>query len=203
MPYSPSNVKIAAGTLYAAPLGTAEPTAVTGAWTGWYPLGFTQQGSEFDFAPTVQAVVVEEEYYPIRQAITSYTGKITFVLTELTQQNLSLALNNGIGSSTGSESQPSGADPGSFFQEPVNPGFEKRVMLGWDAAFEGQSAATDPFQRFIWRQCLQVGSVKRVMKKGNNIASYSVEFALEKPSQSTVDVPVQPWRSIQPASLVS
>lgn len=203
MSYSPNNVKVAAGTLYAAPLGTAEPVAVTGAWTGWYPLGYTHQGSEFDFGPTVQPITVEEEYYPIRQAITEYTGKITFVLTELTQQNLSLALNNGIGSSTGTESQPSGANPGSFFQEPVNPGSEVRVMLGWDAAFEGQPAAADPFQRFIWRQCLQVGSVKRMFRKGNNIASYSVEFALEKPFGSTVNVPIQPWRSIQPASLVS
>lgn len=199
MPFSPSNIKVAAGTLYAAPIGTSEPTSVSGAWpTGWAALGYTEQGSEFDFGPAVTPITVEEEYYPIRQAITSYTGKITFVLAELTQQSLTLAMNAGIGTSVVSSSQPS-APAGQFYQEPVSPGSEVRVMLGWGTEFEGATTSNpDAFQKFIWRQCLQVGQVKRTFRKGANKASYSVEFALEKPSTG-----LQPWRSIQPSTLVS
>lgn len=202
MPFNPSNVKVAAGTLYAAPIGTTEPTSVSGTWpTGWEQIGYTEQGSEFDFGPTVTPINVEEEYYPVRQAITSYTGKLTFVMDELTQQNLALAMNAGIGSSLVASSQPT-PPAGQFYQEPVNPGFEVRVMLGWGAEFEGQAdEIPDAFQRFIWRQCLQVGSVKRVFRKGAAIANYAVEFALEKPGG--VQAGLQPWRSIQPASLVS
>ena len=199
MPFSPGNVKVAAGTLYAAPLGTTEPTSCSGAWgASWYPLGYTEQGSEFDFGPSVTPITVEEEYYPIRQAITSYTGKITFVLAELTQQSLTLAMNAGIGSSVVTSSQPT-APTGQFYQEPVNPGTEVRIMLGWGAEFEGAAdIIPDAFQRFVWRQCLQVGQVKRTFRKGANKASYSVEFALEKPTTG-----LQPWRSIQPSSLAN
>ncbi len=204
MVYSPGNVKIAAGTLYAAPLLTTEPTSASGAWpAGWVALGYTEQGSEFDFGPAVTPVDVEEEYYPIRQAVTSYSGKITLVLAELTQFNLGLVQNAGatVGSQLGSG--VTGNADGSIYQEPVNPGQELRIMLGWGAEFEGASTAADPFQRYVWRQCLQVGMVKRVMRKGNNKASYSAEFAMEKPSQSTNVSPVAPWISIQPASLAS
>ena len=199
MPWNPGNVKVAAGSLYAAPLGTTEPTSCSGAWpAGWVSLGYTEQGSEFDFGPAVTPIDVEEEFYPIRQAITSYSGKITFVLAELTQQSLALAMNAGIGSSVVTSSQPT-PPAGQFYQEPVTPGSEVRIMLGWGAEFEGQAdMIPDAFQRFIWRQCLQVGMVKRVFRKGANKASYSVEFALEKPTTG-----LQAWRSIQPASLVS
>lgn len=199
MPFNPGNVKVAAGTLYAAPLGSTEPTSCSGAWdAAWLPIGYTEQGSEFDFSPAVTPIDVEEEYYPIRQAITMYSGKITFVMAELTQQSLAIAMNVGVGAGKDTESQPT-PPAGQFYQEPVNPGNEVRIMLGWGAEFEGQADhIPDAFQRFIWRQCLQVGSVKRVFRKGAVKASYSVEFALEKPTSG-----LQPWRSIQPASLVS
>jgi hypothetical protein len=194
MPFSPGNVKVAAGTLYLAPLGTSEPITVTGAWpAGWVQVGYTDQGSEFDFGPTVTPIDVEEEFYPIRQAITTYSGKITFVMAELTQRNLALAMNTGLGGGASGTN----AD-GSIWQEPPTPGSEVRIMIGWGAEFEGSSPAADPFQRFVWRQCLQTGQVKRVFRKGNNKASYSVEFMLEKPTSG-----LQPWRSIQPAILAS
>ena len=95
MAFNGSRVVVGAGTLYAAPLGTTEPTSVTGAWTGWTSLGYTDTGSTFDITPKVSPVEVEEEYWPIRQAITSYEGSITFALAEATAQNLLLSLNAG------------------------------------------------------------------------------------------------------------
>ena len=199
MPFNPSNIKVAAGTLYAAPLGTTEPVSVSGAWpAGWVALGYTDQGSEFDFGPSVTPIEVEEEFYPIRQAIVSYSGKLTFTLAELTIQNLAIAMNAGVGSSlvTSSQGTPTA---GQTYQEPVTPGQEVRIMLGWGAEFEGAAdVIPDAFQRFIWRQCLQTGQVKRVFRKGANKADYSVEFALEKPTTG-----LQPWRSIQPNTLAS
>lgn len=195
MPFNPTNVKVAVGTLWVAPLGTSEPTSVSGPWpSGWVEVGYTDQGSEFDFGPSVTPINVEEEYYPIRQAITSYSGKLTFVLAEATQQSLSIALNAGptpVGTSLSGATQ--------LAQEPVTPGSEVRVMLGWGAEYEGGTdVIPDAFQRYIWRQCLQIGQVKRTFRKGSVKASYSVEFALEKPTTG-----LQPWRSIIPNTLAS
>jgi hypothetical protein len=190
--FDTQNIKIGAGTLYAAPLGTTEPVAVTGAWaSGWLPLGFTDQGSSFAFGPAVSPVEVEELFWPVEQAITSYSGKLTFVLAETTRQNLALALNAGIGSGIDSASQGTNMD-GSLWQEPPNPGSEVRVMLGWDSIAEAGTTSTDPFARIIIRQTLQTGMVTRLARKGNNKSMYACEFALEFPKTG-----LQPFRFIE------
>lgn len=188
--YNPNNVKIGAGTLYAAPIGTAEPISVTGAWpAGWTPLGYTDQGSSFEFGPSVAAVEVEEEFWPIEQAITGYSGKLTFVLAETTRQNLALSLNAGIGSGIDAASQGANVD-GSLWQEPPTPGAEVRVMLGWDSLAQAAASGNDPVGRIIVRRALQTGMVTRTAKKGNNKSMYAVSFALEKP------VGLQPFRML-------
>jgi hypothetical protein len=195
--FNPNNVKIGAGTLYAAPIGSVEPVSVTGAWdAAWLPLGYTDQGSSFAFGPTVAAVEVEEEFWPIEQAIVSYTGKLTFVLAETTRQNLALALNCGIGSSTISASQGANGD-GSLWQEPPAPGADVRVMLGWDSINHAGTAALDPYTRIIVRRVLQVGQVTRLARKGNNKSMLACEFALEKPFG------VQPFRFIEEPNLAA
>lgn len=188
--YNPNNVKVGPGTLYAAPLGTAEPISVTGPWpSGWTTLGFTEAGSEFDIAPATAPLAVEEEFWPLRQVITGYSGKLMFVLAEITRQNLTLVLNAGIGSSVLANTQGANAD-GSLWAEPPIAGTEVRVMLGWDSLIEGASTGADPFGRLIVRQALQTGTVKRLARKGNNKSSYAAEFSLEKP------IGVQPFRFI-------
>jgi hypothetical protein len=194
--FNTNNVKIGAGTLYAAPLGTAEPVSVTGAWpTGWLPLGFTDQGSTFEFGPSVSPVEVEELFWPIEQAITSYSGKLTFVLAETTRQNLALSLNAGIGSQTVAATQGTNPD-GSLWQEPPSPGTDVRVMLGWDALNLGTpvidvSSGQDPYGRIIIRQALQTGMVSTIHRKGNNKTMYACDFALEFPRTG-----LQPFRFI-------
>lgn len=183
-----SRVVVGAGTLYAAPVGTTEPVGVTGAWpAGWQALGYTDTGSDFDISPKVAAVEVEEEYWPIRQAITSYDGTITFALAEQTRQNLAFALNAGIGTAVNSASQ--GVNPdGSLWQEPPTAGTEPRVMIGWDSLPNGliEPAVTDvgfamPFGRWVFRKCLQTGAMKLMHRKGNNKTTYACTFSLEKP----------------------
>lgn len=188
--FNPNNVKIGPGTLYVAPIGTTEPSAVTGAWpAGWVELGYTDQGSQFAFGPTVAAVAVEEEFWPLEQAIVSYAGKMTFVLAETTRQNLAISLNAGVPGGAGFDSASQGTNvDGSLWQEPPAPGTENRVMLGWDSLQQGATSGTDPFTRFVIRRCLQVGQVTRMARKGNNKSMYACEFALEKPAG------VQPFR---------
>jgi hypothetical protein len=186
--FNSNNVKIGPGTLYAAPIGTSEPVSVTGAWpAGWTPLGYTDQGSSFQFGPQVAAVMVEEEFWPLQQAVVSYSGKLDFVLAETTRQNLLFALNAGIGSSTVSAAEGSNGD-GSLWAEPPAQGTEVRVMLGWDSLPEAATAGNDPVGRLIVRKALQVGQVTRLARKGNNKSMYACSFALEKPTG------VQPFR---------
>lgn len=196
--FETANIKIGPGTLYAAPLGTGEPVSVTGAWpTGWLPLGFTDQGSSFAFGPTVAPVEVEELFWPVRQAVTAYSGKMTFVLAETTRQNLALALNAGIGSTTVAASQGTNGD-GSLWQEPPAQGSEVRVMLGWDSIPEAGTAAVDPYNRIIVRQTIQTGMVTTIHRKGNNKSMYACEFALEFPQTG-----LQPFRFIDEPNLAA
>lgn len=188
--FNPDNIKVGPGTLYAAPLGTAEPVSVSGAWpTGWIALGYTDAGSEFDFGPTTSPITVEEELWEIRQAITGYSGTMTFVLAEVTRQNLALVLNAGIGSGVIAASQGTNPD-GSIWQETPAAGSEVRVMLGWDSIPLAAAAAADPNTRLIVRQTLQSGPVKRIARKGAAKSTFAASFKLEKPRGA------QPFRYI-------
>lgn len=195
--FSGSRVEVGAGTLYVAPLGTVEPTAVTGAWpANWVALGYTDTGSTFSLQPSVQEVTVEEEYWPVREMITGYKGDLTFSLAETTAQNLLVAFNDGIGS--GLNAAATGTNPdGSVWVEPPDIGLESRVMLGWDSLPKGATAGNS-FARLIARQCLQTGAVKIDRAKGSKKAMYTCTFSLEKPTTG-----LQPVRMIFPAALAA
>jgi hypothetical protein len=184
-----NQVKVAVGTLYVAPLGTTEPSGVSGAWPvtpapGWIPLGYTDSGSEMDFGPTTSNITVEEEVYPVFTAIDTYTAKITFTLAESTAFNLIVALNGGVpGPLNATATAMQTAITGGVKIEPPTPGTENRVMIGWDALPKATTGATggDPFSRIIIRQAFQIGQVKRIMRRGNNKAMWLCEFNVEKP----------------------
>lgn len=185
--FDASHVKISPGTLYVAPLGNAEPTGVTGAWpAGWVELGYTDQGSTFQFGPTTAQVTVEEEFFPVDEVIVSYAGKITFTLAETTRQNLAIALNSGIPGAAGFASDTQGTNvDGSLWQEPPDPGEDQRIAIGWDSLQKGVITGTDPFTRFVIRKTLQAGQITRIARKGNNKAMYAVDFAIIKPAGTT------------------
>lgn len=215
MAFNSSRVVVGAGTLYAAPVGTTEPASITGTWgASWVALGYTDTGSTFDITPKVSPVEVEEEYWPVRQAITSYEGSLTFALAEATAQNLMLSLNAGFpigtltaggvsqaGNSTQNagiypvtpgSSQFNGGDASTVWVTPPIAGTESRIMLGWDSLPEattqpvpGPETFALPFQRLIARQCLQTGAMKMMHRKGNNKLTYSCTFSLEKPQQAS------------------
>ena len=200
MPFDGSRLIVGAGTLYVAPIGSVEPTSVTGAWgTGWTLVGYTHQGSAFESKPKFAAIEVEEELWAIRQAATGAEAMITFALAETTAQNLSISLNAGFG--TGQVTGSSGTNPdGSVWTEPPTLGTEARLMVGWDALVEGaaQPVTTgQPLGRILMRQALKTGGLKREARKGANFATYSCTFTAEKPSTK------QPFRFFHPATMAS
>lgn len=189
-----SKVKLGPGTLYVAELGTSEPTSISGAWgAGWGQLGYTDAGSQFDYATTNDPVEVEEELFPIRYTPTGATGSLTFALAEQTANNLLIALNAGVTADRAANTTGDITD--GVWVEPPSLGTEKRVMLGWDSLDYNQNG--EAFGRIVARQCLQQGSLSIIRRKGNNKALYACTFNLEKPAG------VQPFRAFFPTALAS
>lgn len=194
--YDGTRVDVGPGTLYAAPLGTTEPTSVTGTWpAGWTSLGYTDAGSTFSLNPTVASVEVEESYWPVRNVITAYAGTLTFALAEETLQNWLLALNAGIGSSQLAAAHGTSGTDSSIWAEVPDIGTEVRVMLGWDAL--NPSLAGTPFGRLVVRQALQTGTVTAQRRKGANKTSLACTFTFEKPATTQ---PFRFWTTPQRAA---
>jgi len=182
--FDPTEIDVGPGTLYAAPLGTTEPTAVTGAWpAGWVALGYTTGGTSDSFAPTFAPITVEEELDPVTNIATGRVVTVSFALAQITARNLLLAYNAGIGSSLYAGASGFNAD-GSMWVEPVPFGSETRVMIGWDAIPKAGTTTALPnnMQRKIYRKCLQTGAITGSHKKGNAMNTINNVFTLEVPS---------------------
>lgn len=181
-PFHAAPVNLGPGILFAAPLGTTAPTGIHGGpdatqtpgtngtqfGTGWVPVGYTVNGSEFDYTPTVSGIAVSESLTDLKQAITKVVQTVTFEMAEMNAQNLQMALNAGAGIIAAPIS------PIIHVQIALpTPGLEPRVMLGWDRA--------DGLERWIFYQCLQTGALKIQRQKAPQISSLPVVFTLEVP----------------------
>lgn len=157
------------GKLYIAPLGTTEPTAHNLAWgTGWVPLGYTDEGSAFNYEVSTDNVEVAEELDVLARVTTGRDASVEFALAEITKRNLTIAFNGGIVV----------GDASAWTFEPPDLGSEVRVMLGWDAS----PVATDNDLRIVFRQCLQGGSIGLENRKGATKSTIAANFQLEKPA---------------------
>lgn len=164
------------GKLYIAPLkdglgaATAEPLAHNDAWpAGWVPLGYTDEGSVFNYELSVDNVEVAEELDPLARVTTGRDASIEFALAEITLKNLTIAFNGGI---------IADADTDADWEfEPPDLGNETRVMIGWDA----YNAFADNDLRMIFRRCLQGGSIGMENRKGTTKSVIAANFQLEKP----------------------
>ena len=157
------------GKLYVAPLLTTPPATVTADWpAGWIPLGYTDEGSSFNYEISSDNVEVAEELDVVARVTTGRDASVEFALAEITYRNLNLAFNGGVvlGDATAWEF------------EPPDLGTEARVMLGWDAS---PDPSTNDL-RFIFRQCLQGGSIGLENRKGATKSTISANFMLEKPA---------------------
>ncbi len=160
------------GVLYIAPLGTTEPTTAVAAWpTGWVPLGYTDEGSSFNYEISTDNVEVAEELDVLARVTTGRDASVEFALAEITKKNLSIAFNGGLVVGDGL----------AWTFEPPDLGSETRVMLGWDA---NPTVASNDL-RFIFRQCLQGGSIGLENRKGATKSTISQNFQLEKPASGS------------------
>jgi len=159
------------GILRIAPLGTTEPTDENDAWpSGWVPLGYTSEGSVFNYSISTDNVEVAEELDILSRVTTGRDGNVEFALAEVTYKNLMIAFNGGVIASSALGS--------AWSFEPPDLGTETRVMLGWDA---NVTTANNDL-RMIFRQCLQGGSVALENRKGSTKQVITQQFQLEKPA---------------------
>lgn len=157
------------GKLYIAPIGTTEPTTAVAAWpAGWVPLGYTDEGSAFNYEISTDNVEVAEELDVLARVTTGRDASVEFALAEITYRNLTIAFNGGIISGDGT----------AWSFEPPDLGNETRVMIGWDAL---PTVASNDL-RVIFRQCLQGGSLGLENRKGATKSTISANFQLEKPA---------------------
>lgn len=157
------------GKLRIAPLGTTEPATVTAAWpANWIPLGYTDEGSAFNYEISTDNVEVAEELDILARVTTGRDASVEFALAEITYRNLTIAFNGGIIVGDGTE----------WTFEPPDLGNETRVMIGWDAA----PVVGSNDLRMIFRQCLQGGSIGLENRKGATKSTIAANFQLEKPA---------------------
>jgi hypothetical protein len=175
----PSTLALGPGYLYVSPLGSTEPFDLTTPWEdvdpGWILLGYTETGSEFNYALATGEVSVAEELDPVFVTTTGRTSSVTINMAQITASHLALAMNGGSFAITvgGDPAYPN--SPASVvIVEPPNLGSEQRVMIGWEAE--------DHTERWIYRQCFQTGTAKLARAKGNTPTTIATTFSLEKPS---------------------
>jgi hypothetical protein len=172
---SPAAVKLGPGLLYVAPIGTTEPTTGSGALpSAWVALGYTEDGSEVTFEMSFEEVEVAEELDPVKVVATGRMTSIKFELAEMCARNLSVAFNGGT---------ISGPASGFVTFEPPDLGDETRLMIVWQA--------DDDQERWLFRRCLQVGSVTIARKKAPSKATIPAEFKTEIPPDGST--PFKVW----------
>lgn len=160
------------GKLRIAPLGSPEPATATAAWgAAWVPLGYTNEGSAFNYQINTDNVEVAEELDVLARVTTGRDASVEFALAEITYKNLNIAFNGGIVVGDGL----------AWEFEPPDLGNEVRVMIGWDAA---PDVANNDL-RIVFRQCLQGGSLGLENRKGATKSTIAANFQLEKPSDGS------------------
>jgi hypothetical protein len=163
------------GFLYLGALGVSLPantvagSVFTDNWPGgWSLLGITMDGSEFDYALTTADILAAEYYDPMQVVITARAASIKMSLMQIHATNMSRAINGGSLTTSGSgATQLNTYTPGAV-------GSEVRVAIGWEAQ--------DSTERLVMEQCLQVGSLAIMRKKGAAVAEIGVEFRAEIPA---------------------
>lgn len=165
----PLAVRVGPGVLYIAPLGSTEPTDLTTAWdAAWIDLGYTEEGSSFVFDNTFEDVMVAEEMEPVAILQTARNITINLSAAELTATNIQRAFNGGT-------ITPSGVAPAEIVTfEPPAAGDKTEVMIGWES--------DDALERWVFRKCLQVGSVEIARRKAPDAARIPMSFRCMKPA---------------------
>lgn len=178
------NILTDPGYLFWAPLATAVPTNTvaaskfTDAWAvAWINLGATENGSQFTYSSTVEAVSVAEFFDPIKYATTARSGNFAFNLADYTLANLKKVLNGGALSVVSG----TGVTQLNTYTPPA-PGAEVRAMIGWESL--------DSTVRLVCYQTFQGGEVASAFRKAPALSVIPAQFNFEVPSSG---IPWQMW----------
>lgn len=175
---NPKALSLGPGYLYLATLGSTEPVDLTATWdVAWIPLGYTEEGSSFSYAPSFEDVEVAEELDPMDSVATGRVISVSFALAEVTADNLKRAMNGGTITA-------GGVAPSTFSTfEPPDLGTEIKVALGYESE--------DHLERWVWRECKQTGTVEMQRRKGSAKTTIANEFKVFKPAAGG-----QPFKAI-------
>lgn len=168
------------GYLFVAPLASTLPantvvgSVFTDAWdAAWLPLGATEDGTTFAYSSEVEALRVAEFFDPVQYRTTDRTGSVAFALASIGAANFKRALNGGAGAVTAT----SGSGATALYDvEPVTPGSEVRVMIGWESQ--------DHTMRLVCRQTFQGGELSVQASKAPTLGLIACTFNFEKPASS-------------------
>lgn len=164
----PKAVRVGPGWLYIAPVGSDEPSDLDTAWdAAWVQLGYTDEGSSFTFDNTFEDVMVIEELDPIGTFQTARQINVSFAAAELTAANLQTALNGGDIDTT----------TGIVTFEPPDAGDYTSVAIGWES--------DDSLERWIFRQCIQVGNVEIQRRRAPQKAIIPMQFRANVPGDGS------------------
>jgi hypothetical protein len=158
----------------ALPAYTVVGSVFTDDWSavsGWFLLGVTKTGHEFEYAIETATIDAAEYFDPLSTVTTGRKVGMKFELQLITATGIKRMLNGGTLTTSGS-----GTTLRSTYKPPA-PGTEVRCMIGWEA--------TDNTERLVIEQAFQTGSLTINRKKGADNATLPVEFAAEIPSSGT------------------
>lgn len=157
------------GTMLWAPPGTALPdyTVAVGvfsnnAWTGWFQLGITKEGSEWTVDLSQDPIQAAEYLDDLDQVTVGRVVTAKFELMQIHATNFARVVNRPTPSTTGA-----GATLRTTVKLP-SLGGEGYCMIGWQS--------TDDTERIVAQNAFQTGSLTIARKKGADVATYPVEY---------------------------
>lgn len=163
---TPGNVKLGAGRLYYAPLGTTEPTNCSTALpSAWQAVGYTEAGTSIDNALSSEDIEVAEELDPIDNVNTKRVTTLSLEMAETTKKRLLLALGGGAGYS----------DDSTPFEMPAIDAIVA-VMFVWDSL--DTPDATN--RRVLIRNAKPTGNVSQARRKAPQKQLIPATFACTK-----------------------
>jgi hypothetical protein len=185
--FSPAQIKTGPGVIRYAVLGTAIPTVaaaaskLTATWAaGWVDVGGTDNGLGYTEGTTTEEVRIAESVYPVKTNTTGKTGRIAFVMSQVSDTNWQLAMNGGTITVSGT-----GATKLSSYLPPLI-GAERRVMMSFQSL--------DDEEIIVWPQVFNVGSVETARPAlGAEKHGLPVEFGVELPDTAVLTRPYQRW----------
>lgn len=150
-----ANVIAGFGKIKIAPLGTALPDLTVGypiTWpAGWLDWGYTDDGVEFAYAPTVKDISVDEELAPVNKLLTAEKCTVVAKLAEATLSNMGY----GISASSLVVTAPTDTVQGTKVLT-FGSGTLKKFMLG----FEGPAPDTSLKRVIIITEAISTGQVQ-------------------------------------------